>query len=215
MWKKILAERLATEVRWTLLIVRELLLLGPSRYTDLRNGLPGTATNLLADRLRELEEAGIVTREDAPPPIATALFCLTERGRALEPVVHALGRWAGPLMAEPAESDAFRSYWLAMPVKLHLTDHTPERPPVTIEVRTGDAPMLIEIVDGAVHARRGPAQNADAVLAGPPQLIMGVLTGRLDLAYARTRGVEYEGDLAILRRIQGPLPHADLPRPPL
>ena len=57
--------------RWTLLIVRELALRGPSRYTDLRNGLPGIASNLLAERLRELEHAGVIAREDAPPPIAT------------------------------------------------------------------------------------------------------------------------------------------------
>jgi len=73
--------------RWTLLIVRELLIRGFCRYTDLRNGLPGIATNLLADRLRELEQAGIVCREDAPPPIATTLFHLTGRGKELEPIL--------------------------------------------------------------------------------------------------------------------------------
>ena len=69
--------------RWTLLIVRELALRGACRYTDLRNGLPGIATNLLADRLRELENAGVVAREEAPPPIATTLFRLTPRGEEL------------------------------------------------------------------------------------------------------------------------------------
>ena len=69
--------------RWTLLIVRELMLAGPSRYTDLRNGLPGIATNLLSERLRELEAAGVVARNEAPPPVATTLFSLTERGEAL------------------------------------------------------------------------------------------------------------------------------------
>ena len=63
--------------RWSLLIVRELLGRGPLRYTDIRNGLPGVATNLLADRLRELEQAGVLRREAAPPPIATTLFHLT------------------------------------------------------------------------------------------------------------------------------------------
>lgn len=77
--------------RWTLLIVRELLIRGACRYTDLRNGLPGIAANLLAQRLRELEQAGIVFSEDAPPPIATKLFRLTERGVALEPVLEAIG----------------------------------------------------------------------------------------------------------------------------
>src|SRR6476469_7241140 len=76
--------------RWTLLIVRELYLRGPSRYTDLRDGLPGIATNLLADRLRDLEEAGLLVREAAPPPVASTLFSLTERGRELGPVLAAL-----------------------------------------------------------------------------------------------------------------------------
>src|ERR1041384_6285143 len=85
--------------RWTLLIVRELLLRGPSRYTDLRNGLPGIATNLLADRLQELERAGVAAREDPPPLTATTLFSLPPRGRELASVVRELGRWGLPLMA--------------------------------------------------------------------------------------------------------------------
>jgi hypothetical protein len=60
--------------RWTLLIVRELLIRGACRYTDLKNGLPGIATNLLSDRIRELESAGLIRREEAPPPVATTLF---------------------------------------------------------------------------------------------------------------------------------------------
>src|ERR1700684_3975062 len=66
--------------RWTLLIVRELLIRGACRYTDLKDGLPGIATNLLADRLRELESAALIRREDAPPPVATTLFHLTDTG---------------------------------------------------------------------------------------------------------------------------------------
>src|ERR1700747_3711025 len=99
--------------RWTLLIVRELLLRGPSRYTDLRDGLPGIATNLLAERLRELEEAGVVAREQAPPPLATALFRLTPRGEQLRPVVEHLLLWGAPLMAVQKPEDAVRSEWIA------------------------------------------------------------------------------------------------------
>src|SRR6267378_3286047 len=99
--------------RWTLLIVRELLLRGPCRYTDLRNGLPGIATNLLADRLRELEQAGVVSREEASPPIATRVFRLTPRGEQLKAVVYELGRWGIPMMVEgPAAGDVFRNSWL-------------------------------------------------------------------------------------------------------
>src|ERR1700735_2478981 len=75
--------------RWTLLIVRELLIRGACRYTDLKDGLPGIATTLLADRLRELESAGLIRREDAPPPVATTLFHLTDTGAGLPAVVDA------------------------------------------------------------------------------------------------------------------------------
>src|SRR5579884_2350481 len=99
--------------RWTLLIVRELLLRGPCRYTDLQHGLPGIATNLLADRLRELEQAGVIRREAAPPPVATTLFRLTSEGEELEPVIRALGRWGARFMPEPDGEEQFRSHWLA------------------------------------------------------------------------------------------------------
>src|SRR6185437_14124853 len=123
--------------RWTLLIVRELLTRGACRYTDLRAGLPGIATNLLATRLRELEEAGIVEREDAPPPVATTLFRLTPRGLALRPVLDALGRWGVPLMREAGEQDEFRAKWLALPVRMFLSDKSPADPPATIAITAG------------------------------------------------------------------------------
>ena len=193
--------------RWTLLIVRELLLRGPCRYTDLRHGLPGIATNLLVDRLRELEEAGIIRREAAPPPIATTLFQLTERGEQLAPVLHALGRWGAALMAEPAPDAEFRSHWLAFPAEHLLADRTPDRPPISIEVRTGDQPMLLETVDGGIHARPGAGAHPDAVLSGHPGPILGLLTGRLDLAEAEARGLRLEGDIDAVRRVQ-PQPSA-------
>src|SRR5947207_14125389 len=108
--------------RWTLLIVRELLQ-GPSRYTDLRNGLPGIATNLLAERLRELEEAGLVAREEAPPPVATTLFRLTPRGEELRPVVERLMLWGAPLMTVQDPQDVVRSHWLAFALESMLSDH--------------------------------------------------------------------------------------------
>jgi DNA-binding HxlR family transcriptional regulator len=90
--------------RWTLLIVHELLTREACRYTDLRAGLPGIATNLLATRLREMQEAGIVEREEAPPPIARTLYRLTPRGQALQPVLEELERWGVPLMREADRS---------------------------------------------------------------------------------------------------------------
>jgi DNA-binding HxlR family transcriptional regulator len=188
--------------RWTLLIVRELLIRGRCRYTDLREGLPGIATNLLATRVRELEEAGVVRRVVAPPPVATALLELTPRGAELEPVIAALGRWAGPLLGAPARGDSFRSHWLTLPARLYLRDQAPERAPVTLELRAGDEPVTLEVGGGEVRAKPGPAEKPQAVLTGPPQLIIGLLMGRIDLAHARATGLQYEGDPAVLRRVQ-------------
>jgi DNA-binding HxlR family transcriptional regulator len=185
--------------RWNLLIVRELLLRGACRYTDLLHGLPGIATNLLVDRLRELEQAGIVYREDAPPPIATTLFRLTPRGEALNAAMLELGRWGAPLLAEPADNDAYRGHWLA---SLDLSDQAPDEPPVRIELRTGEEAVTLDTVDGSVRTRPGPAETPDLILTGPPQLVVGVLTGRLTLADAQAAGLEYDGDLAALRRVR-------------
>src|SRR3954469_9266868 len=160
--------------RWSMLIVRELLLRDACRYTDLRNGLPGIASNLLATRLRELEAAGIVGRGEAPPPVATTLFRLTERGRALEPTVVELFRWGLPLMSEPSEGEAFRSHWASWPIELDLADRFPEGPPFTVELRPGDEPpIVVEASSGAVRVQPGPATAPDLVLSGAPQLVMG------------------------------------------
>ena len=189
--------------RWSLLIVRELLLVGPCRYTDLLHGLPGIATNLLADRLRQLEQAGIVSREFAPPPVATTLFRLTPRGEQLLPVIRELGRWGAPLLAEAKDDDLFRSHWMALPLDLYYYDPTPDQPPVRIELRTGDEPpVVVETVEGRIKARRGSAPDADAILTGPPRLVIGVLSGRLDLEGARHQGLDLQGDPAVLARVR-------------
>jgi DNA-binding HxlR family transcriptional regulator len=187
--------------RWTLLIVRELALRGACRYTDVRNGLPGIASNLLAERLRELERAGVIVREDAPPPIATTLLRLTPRGEQLRPVLDDLLRWGLPLMTEQAEGDAVRSHWLAGALELMLGDRQPDAPPVTLELQTGDQPIVVEAHDGAIDVRLGPDENPDATLAGPPRPILGLLLGLLELAQAEAGGVSYQGDPAVLDRI--------------
>lgn len=98
--------------RWTLLVVRNLLL-GPLRYSDLLRGLPGITTNLLAKRLREMEEGGVVERIRAPSAETSHLYRLTDLGRALEPVIHALGAWGWSRMQEPPEPGEHRDLdWL-------------------------------------------------------------------------------------------------------
>jgi DNA-binding HxlR family transcriptional regulator len=188
--------------RWTLLIVRELLIRGACRYTDLQEGLPGIATNLLAERLRALESAGLVRREAAAPPVGTPVVRLTARGEELEAVLHQLGRWGASLLSKPSRGDAFRSHWLALPAKLHLRDHRPELPSVTLEVRAGGRPLVLEAAAGEVHTRLGGASAPDAAVTGPGPVVVGLLLGKLGLAAARAAGVRYEGDPKVLARLQ-------------
>ena len=193
--------------RWTLLIVRELAIQGPCRYTDLRNGLPGIATNLLSARLRELEQAGVISREEAPPPIATTLFRLTPRGEELRPLLADLTRWGLPLMSDQRPEDAVQSHWLANAIELLLTDREPGRPPVTIELRAGERPIAIETAgDGAIRARSGSATNPDLALEGPARLLLGVLLGVVEPADAESLGVSFEGDPSALDRVRAPAP---------
>src|SRR3954447_24985256 len=86
--------------RWTLLVVRDLLV-GPRRYTDLLEGLPGIGPNVLADRLRHLQDVGIVRRTTLPRPAASTVYELTELGQALRPVVQELTRWGLNMMGIP------------------------------------------------------------------------------------------------------------------
>jgi DNA-binding HxlR family transcriptional regulator len=99
--------------RWTLLIARDLLL-GPRRYTDLLEGLPGITTNLLAKRLAEMTEAGIIRREKQQ---RAEVYSLTQRGLALEPVLLELARWGGALMGMPQPGDARNPGWALLSLK--------------------------------------------------------------------------------------------------
>ncbi len=200
--------------RWTLLIIRELLLQGPCRYTDLKNGLPGIATNLLADRLDQLEAAGLVRREEAPPPVATTLFRLTEAGAELEPVLDTLGAWGIRYMAAPADGDEFRSHWFAFPVELFLHDRDPGGPDLSIELRTASRPAVIEVSGGEVRTRLGTSPSPDLVLDGSPRIILGLLSAHLTSEQAAELGLIITGDATILRRLQPPaaLPVAHLGR---
>jgi DNA-binding HxlR family transcriptional regulator len=187
--------------RWTLLIIRELLIRGGCRYTDLKDGLPGIATNLLADRLRELESAGLVRREDAPPPVATTLFHLTETGAELLPVLDAIGRWGVRYMMAPADGDEFRGHWFAFPASFFLHDREPDGPPVSIELRAAGSPAVIEVSAGTIRARLGSAAAPDVVISGEPRLILALFAGGFSAAEAADLGLEIRGDISVLERV--------------
>jgi DNA-binding HxlR family transcriptional regulator len=181
--------------RWTLLIVRELLV-RPCRYGELQDGLPGVATNLLAERLRALEDDGLVTHDEP------GSYRLTERGWKLGAVVRELARWGALLMAEKDSSDAFRSRWLEMPLALMFAGNDPGRPEVEVEIRTGDEALTLGSRGGQVTARRGVAVSPDLVLTGPPDTMVGMLSGRLDKRAALEQGASILGDFRILARLR-------------
>ncbi len=150
--------------RWTVIIVRDLLV-GPMRYKDLLEGLQGIGTNLLATRLRELEEAGVVERAVLPPPAGSAVYQLTEDGLALEPVIFAIGRWGSRFLGQPGETDVLvpRAYFIAMRSRF--------RPEVARDLRTSyelhvDGHIYeVRVEAGKCTTREGSALDPDTVMA--------------------------------------------------
>jgi DNA-binding HxlR family transcriptional regulator len=187
--------------RWVLLIVRELLN-GPRRYGELTHGLPGIATNLLADRLRSMQARGLIAKTDDDR------YELTDWGDGLHEVVSTISGWAGPLMGRMADSDTFRSHWLAQPVAAMFPGVDLTRPELTIEVRCGDEPMTIRSVDGRVSVHRGQAAAPDLVLTGPPDATVELFAHRIDPTEAKSRGLAITGDVRLLRQLRPSRPGA-------
>lgn len=185
--------------RWVLLIVRELLA-GPRRYGELQDGLPGIATNLLAERLRTMQERGLVEKAD------DERYALTDSGQGLREVLYAIGRWAYPLMGEQQPDEAFRSHWIVHPISAMFPGVDATRPNLTIEVRCGDTPMTIRSHAGVVTAQHGPAAAPDVVLTGPPDAVVGFIARRLDRAEAEARGLAVTGDVRALKRLRPAVP---------
>ena len=158
--------------RWALLVVRELLL-GPKRFTDLRAGLPHVGPDVLAQRLRELEGAGIVRRGTLAPPAASKVYELTERGAELEPVVLALGRW-GSVAPFPPSADAqigVDAFVIALKT-LFVPDGAGD---ALFELRLGDQSFRLAVADGRLDAARGSADGADATIEADPAVLAAVL----------------------------------------
>ena len=170
--------------RWTLLIVRELLV-RPSRYSELQDGLTGIATNLLAERLRQLESAGVIGRD------AESRYELTDWGRKLGTAVHELVRWGAPLMLAGQGTNAFRARWLELPLDLMFGGVDPGRPNIQIELRTGDEVLTLTSAAGSVEVGTGPAPSPDVVVTGSPGAHWSGLEmlGCLDKDVAMSQGV--------------------------
>ncbi|MFF3728792.1 winged helix-turn-helix transcriptional regulator [Streptomyces sp. NPDC002476] len=211
--------------RWTLLIVRELLA-GPRRYTDLHADLPGVSTDVLASRLKDMEQNGLATRRRLPPPAAASVYELTERGRGLLPVLSALAEWGAPALDERRPTDAVRAHWFALPL-LRVLDGTTHAG--VVEVRLDEGEFHVRAGGGALGTGRGaggdtadmdrgagepsadavvygdgPAARADARIALDVAACLALGRGELTLAEAVRNGrAEVTGDGPLAAELRG------------
>jgi DNA-binding HxlR family transcriptional regulator len=174
--------------RWTLLVIRELML-GPRRYSDLLDGLPGIGTNVLADRLRMLHGHAIVTKRVLPPPAAASVYELTEAGRQLGPSLAALRQWGARHGPPPEPGYTRRPGWALSAT----TDTTASPPAGTCELRVGQEAFRLTRGDKGLSARGGPAESPDAIISLETDILYRVVTGDLTTQDASGQAL-IEGD---------------------
>jgi DNA-binding HxlR family transcriptional regulator len=185
--------------RWALLVVRELLF-GPQRYSELRQSLPMASSNVVADRLRELEANGVVQRRRLSPPSASWVYELTPRGRELEPIVLALGGWGlqfprpdTPVTLSPV---SVLLYWRG------CARPDPSAAPSMVQVQLDDRPWTVRAADGRFDVQAGDTSRVDAVIRSDPATLNDLIGAPSRLRAAiRSGAAEVQGDEAVVRRL--------------
>jgi DNA-binding HxlR family transcriptional regulator len=180
--------------RWALLVVRELLL-GPKRFTDLRAGLPHLSPDVLSQRLRELEQSGVVRRAKLPPPAGSRVYELTEWGRELEPVVLGLGRWASARAPFPPGHGDLGVDSLVLALKTLFDPARAAGLTATCELRVGDQTFDARVHDGRFAIARGPAETPDATITADAGTVQQILWhGRAVREAIRAKALVLAGD---------------------
>jgi DNA-binding HxlR family transcriptional regulator len=198
--------------RWALLVVRELVL-GPKRFTDLRAGLPGVSPNVLAQRLRELERAGVVRRRKLPPPAASRVYELTDWGMELEPVITQLGRWGARSPSRPRDAELGVDS-LILALRTMFDPHAADGLRASYELRLGEDRFRVEVADGRFEVVRGSSDRPDATIeTGPGTLAALVFNGRQLAEALRSGDLKLEGDKSAVARFLSlfPLPEPAAP----
>jgi DNA-binding HxlR family transcriptional regulator len=185
--------------RWALLVVRELLL-GPKRFTDLRAGLPNASPNVLAQRLRELEGAGVVRRRKLPPPAASRVYELTEWGLELEPVIISLGRWGAGSPSRPRDA-ALGVDSLILSLRTMFDAGAAKGIEALYELRLGEEVFRAEVADGRFEIARGNAERPDATIESEAATLGALVYEGGSLAEALRSGeVKIEGERSVVER---------------
>ena len=197
--------------RWALLVVRELLL-GPKRFTDLRAGLPGASPNVLAQRLRELERAGVVQRRKLPPPAASRVYELTDWGEDLELVITQLGHWGARSPLRPRDAGLSVDS-LILSFRTMFDPRAADGLRASYELRLGEDRFRVEVDDGRFEVVRGAADRPEAVIETSSATLAALVYEDRDLAEALHSGdVKIEGDESAVKSFLGLFP---LPEPAL
>ncbi len=185
--------------RWALHIVRELLL-GPQRFSDLRGALPNASSNVVTDRLRELEGHGVIRRRKMAPPAGSRVYELTEWGRQIEPVLLALGGWGlrvdvpGPPTTLSGTSVLLYLRGCAQP--------DPGDAPTVFNVALDDRIWTVRSAEGRIDIEIGESPQAQASLRTDPHTLNALVghPAELDAALSNGRALA-EGDVTALRRL--------------
>jgi DNA-binding HxlR family transcriptional regulator len=181
--------------RWNLLIVRELLP-GPLRYNDLKASLAGIATNLLAERLRSLEEYLIIERRLGDTGV---LYALTPWGAGLREPIEALARWGAPLMKTGRGGDSFHARWLTVALPALLRGVT-AAPALELGLKVEGVLVVLHIDQRGPRVVTQPDRLPDTVLAAAPEIVLALAAGALTIDQAVSAG-RLQGDAEILRRV--------------
>ena len=179
--------------RWTLLVLRELML-GPRRFSELRADLPGLSANTLTQRLAELEDRGLAVRRRLPPPASVQVYQATEWGLEAEPIVQALGRWAArsprhdPTLPISAVS-------ILLSFRTMLSEKRAKGFDARIGFRFGGDSYLGRLRKGSLKIGRGELDKADFIITAAPTALAAVVYGGAPL-----ETISIEGDTALAKR---------------
>jgi DNA-binding HxlR family transcriptional regulator len=186
--------------RWSLLIVRELLL-GPRRFTDLAQGLPGIGTSVLTTRLKELEQNGLVTRRTLPAPAASVVYELTADALGLARILAAMADWGMNLLGRPGDHDEIQGSWLVLSLAV-TAKNAQSVPDGTYELRIDDDVLHIRALNGHLAPSHGPVPNPDATVTMSAGTLAALASGDLGIPSRRAdKLISVDGDSAGAQRL--------------
>jgi DNA-binding HxlR family transcriptional regulator/putative sterol carrier protein len=196
--------------RWTLLIVRELAP-GPRRFTDLLDGLPGVSRNLLTERLRGLEDEGIIARKELPPPAARQVYELTHDGRGLATAMVPLIAWGARRLGDLKPGEAFRARWPAVAMAGLADREAAKGVSETYQYLVGDSAFYFTVDDGSIDLHDGRGQDPAVTWTTDEETWADVASGKITASSAAATGaLTITGDPHAAKRLRKIFPRSQM-----